>query len=131
MNRIITIAITTLISSAAYASEPAPAPQAPRVDAAQMEADRELVRNVGILGMLNDGDATQAVLSSASIGLELDSAVRSLKGQRFASTTVSLTHRRAPTSSGSVSIGVVKMESARDFELATHRGHAPATPTSR
>lgn len=127
MNRIITIVTVTVVSAAAHAAAAAEAERptkAPRVDAQQVEADRAFVRSVGILGMLNDGDATQAVLQSTMIGAQLDGAMRGLEGRRYASTSFSVVRReRAPDRS--VSLGAIQMESARDFELAEHRSHQP------
>jgi hypothetical protein len=129
MNRIIAIAIATatIVSAAANAATAAEAERptkAPRVDAQQVEADRAFVRTVGILGMLNEGDATQTVLQSAMIGAQLDGAMRGLEGRRYASTGFSVV-RRAQTPDRSVSLGAIQMESARDFELADHRSHRP------
>jgi hypothetical protein len=129
MNRIIAIVTASFVSAAANvatAAEAEPPTQAPRVDAKQVEADRAFVRSVGILGMLNEGDATQAVLQSAMIGAQLDGAMRGLEGRRYASTSFSVIRReRAPDRS--VSLGAIQMESAREFELANHRDHRPAS----
>jgi hypothetical protein len=78
MNRIITIAIATLIpaiaASSAHAAE-TESTKAPRADAQRHEADRAYVQSVGILGMLRDGSAAATGLSSGGIGLELDRAL--------------------------------------------------------
>lgn len=125
MYRIIAIAITTLIPAFASASD---APQAPKVDAAQAEIDRAYVHTVGILGMIEQGGATEAVLSSSQIGPELDRALVGMTGRSYASTSLpSLRRVRAP-SEPSVSIGAIRAPTSQSFVLAEHRSHRPATP---
>jgi len=127
MNRIIITTIATLTLGIASTSARAAGEKAPRVDSRRVQADRQYVRSLGILGMLQDGDATQSVLHSASIGSQLDQAMRGLKGQRFASTSAP-SSRRGPAADRSVSIGALKVAADGDFELAGHRDHDAKTP---
>jgi hypothetical protein len=131
MNRIITIALATLIpaaaTSVAHAAE-AKADRAPRVDARQHEADRAYVQSVGILGMLRDGSAAATVLSAGTMGPELDRAVRGLQGRRLAATGPGAGVRAASTPRASVSIGAIRVSSTTDIELSAHRAHRLATP---
>ena len=127
MNRLIAIIATLFLSATAGTAVAADSDAAaPRINAQRAEADRAYVRTVGLFALLDEGTAAKSVLGSTAIGADLERAVRQLTGQRFASGSPAL--RRTDDATHSVSIGAIALESARDFELADHRGHRPVSP---